>query len=91
MITLYSKTHCPHCVNAKNYLQNRDIQYREINIEQDAQAHEFIRQQGHRTVPQIYHGNQLLVPGGWQELSKLSAEDILRRMQSPPSDHLGTL
>ena len=92
MITVYSKTHCPHCVNAKNYLQSRNIRYREVNIEQDTQAREFVMAQGHRTVPQIYLGDRLLVEGGWQGLSKLSTEEILQRIQSAPAiDNLGTL
>lgn len=85
MITLYSKTHCPYCVNAKNYLQSRNINYHEVNIEEDAEAREFILEQGHRTVPQIYQGDRLLVEGGWQGLSKLSTEEILRRMQATSS------
>ena len=32
--------------------------------------------EGHRTVPQIYYGGKLLVSGGWQGLSKMSAEDL---------------
>ena len=76
MILLYSKTVCPYCVNAKNYLKSKGIAFREINIEQDAEAREFIMSEGHRTVPQIYYGGKLLVPGGWQGLSKMSAEDL---------------
>jgi glutaredoxin len=92
MITVYSKTHCPHCVNAKNYLQSRNINYHEVNIEEDTEAREFILEQGHRTVPQIYQGDRLLVAGGWQGLSKLSTEEILQRMQTISStDDPGTL
>jgi glutaredoxin 3 len=92
MITVYSKTHCAHCINAKNYLQSRDIRYREVNIDEDAQAREFVMAQGHRTVPQLYVGEQLLVEGGWSGLSKLSTEEILQRMQSASAiDDLGTL
>lgn len=76
MIILYSKTVCPYCVNAKNYLRSRGIEFREINIEQDEEAREFILSQGHRTVPQVYYGGKLLVEGGWQGLSKMSAEDL---------------
>lgn len=92
MITVYSKTHCSHCVNAKNYLQSRNINYHEVNIEEDAEAREFILEQGHRTVPQIYQGDRLLIEGGWQGLSKLSTEEILQRMQTISStDDPGTL
>ena len=80
MITVYSKTNCPHCVNAKRYLENLNINYREVNIEQDSQAREFILNQGHRSVPQIYIDQQLLVEGGWSALSQISSEEIIDRI-----------
>jgi glutaredoxin 3 len=82
MITVYSKTNCPHCVNAKKYLESKNINYREVNIEQDNQAREFVLSQGHRSVPQIYLGQNLLVEGGWQGLSQLSQEEIVNRIDN---------
>jgi len=81
MLTVYSKTVCPYCVNAKNFLKAKGIEFQEINIEQDEQAREFLKIQGHRTVPQIYKDGQLFVEGGWMGLSKLSAEEINKRME----------
>ena len=77
MLTIYSKTVCPYCVQTKNYLQAKNINFREINIEEDAEAREFIQAQGHRTVPQIYMDGKIFLEGGWTGLSKMSAEDIL--------------
>jgi len=77
MLTIYSKTVCPYCVNAKNYLKSKNIPFREINIEQDAEAREFIQQQGLRTVPQIFMDGKIFVEGGWSGLSKMTAEEIL--------------
>ena len=77
MLTIYSKTVCPYCVQAKNYLKTKNINFREINIEDDEEAREFIKSQGHRTVPQIYMDGKIFVEGGWTGLSKMSAEDIL--------------
>ena len=77
MLTIYSKTICPYCVQAKNYLKNKNINFREINIEEDADAREFIQSQGHRTVPQIYMDGKIFVEGGWAGLSKMSADDII--------------
>ena len=88
MITVYSKTNCPHCVNAKKYLESKNINYREVNIEQDSQAREFVLSQGHRSVPQIYLGHALLIEGGWQGLSQLSQEEIINRIDN---FNLGTL
>ena len=81
MLTVYSKTVCPFCVNAKNYLKSKDIPFEEINIEEDDQARQFIVDKGHRTVPQIYFNGELFVEGGFQGLSKLTQADIRERMK----------
>ena len=89
MLTVYSKTVCPYCVNAKNFLKSKNIAFEEINIEQTPQARDFIMEAGHRTVPQIYHNDKLFVEGGWQGLSKMSAEQITEQINHSTS--LGTL
>lgn len=91
MLTVYSKTACAQCVQAKNYLKSKDIAFNEVNIEQDQQAHDFIMAQGHRTVPQIYFNGSLFVEGGWQGLSKMSAEQILEKIELRNSLVNGTL
>ena len=80
MLTVYSKTVCPFCVNAKNYLKSKDIPFEEINIEEKDDASQFILDKGHRTVPQIYFQGKLFVEGGFQGLSKLTQADIRERM-----------
>lgn len=91
MLTVYSKTVCPYCVQAKNYLKQNNIDFTEINIEQDEQAREFIMGQGHRTVPQIYLQGRVFVEGGWQGLSKMSREDILNEIELRNELSNGTL
>jgi glutaredoxin 3 len=81
MLTIYSKTVCPYCVQAKNYLKAKNINFREINIEQDVEAREFITNQGLRTVPQIFMDGKIFVEGGWAGLSKMTAEDILSEIE----------
>lgn len=91
MLTVYSKTVCPYCVQAKNYLKQNNIDFTEINIEQDEQAREFVMGQGHRTVPQIYFHGRVFVEGGWQGLSKMSREDILNEIELRNELSNGTL
>ena len=92
MLTIYSKTQCPHCVNAKNFLKAKNIEFEEKNIETDPDAHEFLVEHGHRSVPQIYLGNRLFVEGGWTGLSKMSAEEIEESMAFGDSfTNLGSL
>ena len=73
MITVYSKNNCPFCVQAKNLLKLKGLEFEEVKIDEDAQAREFVLSQGHRTVPQIYKDGALLVEGGYQGLAKQDA------------------
>lgn len=74
MITVYSKNNCPYCVQAKKLLDSKGVTYEEVKIDENQTAREFILAAGHRTVPQIYQDNQLLVEGGFQGLSRQPAE-----------------
>jgi glutaredoxin len=74
MITVYSKNNCPYCVQAKNLLTLKGINYTEIKIDENADAKEFVVGEGHRTVPQIYQDDKLLVEGGYQGLVRQSEE-----------------
>jgi glutaredoxin 3 len=74
MITIYSRANCPFCVQAKNLLKLKGIEYTEVKIDEDAAAKDFVLEQGHRTVPQIYQDGILLVEGGYQGLARQSTE-----------------
>lgn len=74
MITVYSKKNCPFCDQAKALLKLKGKEYTEIKIDEDAQAREFVLAQGHRTVPQIYKDDVLLVEGGFQGLKTLTED-----------------
>lgn len=74
MITVYSKNNCPFCVQAKNLLQLKGIEFEEVKIDETPDAREFVLSEGHRTVPQIYKDGKLLVEGGFQGLKKQSEE-----------------
>tara|TARA_B100001057_G_scaffold382422_1_gene388472 strand:- start:372 stop:599 length:228 start_codon:yes stop_codon:yes gene_type:complete len=67
-IVVYSKNMCGYCVKAKSVLKNKSLDFEEINIEEKPEAREFIVNEGHRTMPQIYvDGNSI---GGYNELLK---------------------
>jgi glutaredoxin-like protein NrdH len=80
MLTLYSKPACPFCDQAKNYLHSQAVQFEVIDITEDAEAMNFIKEQGHRTVPQIYKNSELFVEGGWMGLSKLGRHKLLEML-----------
>ena len=68
-VIVYSKNMCGYCVQAKNYLKSKDIEFKEINIEEQPEAREVILSEGHRMMPQIYIDGKSI--GGYHQLIKL--------------------
>lgn len=73
MLTVYSKNNCPFCVQAKALLESKGVSYTEVNIENDPEARQMLVDKGLRSVPQIFHGYEI-IPGGFQGLSKQPQE-----------------
>lgn len=86
MLVVYTKNYCPYCVKAKNYLKLKNIEFREINIEEVPEAREFLKEKGHRTVPQIYQQDytqpnaEVFVEGGCDGLMRLSLAELNERV-----------
>lgn len=80
MLTIYSKTNCPYCVQAKNLLKLKKVEFNEVNIEEDTDARSFLLSEGHRAVPQIYNGEKLFVEGGYQGLARLTDQELKERL-----------
>ena len=76
MLTVYSKTNCPACVNAKVLLEKYQIPFEEVNVDKDQAAKEFIISEGHRQAPQIYKGKDVFIQGGYLGLMKMSEEEV---------------
>ncbi len=76
-VTIYTKSWCPFCVRAKRLLDQLEVDFTEIDVEQDAeQLRDMIqRANGQRTVPQIWVGSQHV--GGCDELFELHRQDAL--------------
>ena len=54
---------------AKGLLNNNDVEFEEINIDENEDARDFIISEGHRTMPQFYTDTgELFVEGGFQGL-----------------------
>lgn len=77
-VVVYSKTICPYCVQAKNFLKTHEIKYEEKNLDDDDERAAFYSNYpGVRSVPQIFVDGERI--GGFQELMK---SDILSRKQA---------
>ena len=72
---VWSKDQCPYCVQAKNLLKMKGIEYEERNINNGWDKEDLLAAvPGARTVPQIFLDEQLI--GGFNELRKhFSTED----------------
>ena len=74
-VVVFSKTQCPHCIEAKDILNSFDIPFTEINIEDDLQSSMLMSYASKRhTVPQIFFNDQHI--GGAHELKQISADGV---------------
>ena len=63
---IYGKVNCVYCQKAKDFLDQVGVDYTYIDLGTNPEALEFILQQGHKSVPQIYDGETYV--GGYAAL-----------------------
>lgn len=78
MITLYTKDNCPYCDGAKALLKSWNEDYVEMDSTLDENRN-FLISNGHKTVPQIYFENVLLVEGGYTGLKNTTHQELQER------------
>jgi len=62
MITVYSTTVCPYCKMAKEYLAQKGVDFKDINVQEDEEAAaEMIRKTGQMGVPVIDINGTIIV------------------------------
>ena len=77
-VTIYTTEICPYCTAAKNLLKEKGIDYKEINVTDDDDKREWLRQKtGQRTVPQIFFDHESI--GGYSDLADLEQKGLLRQ------------
>jgi len=81
MIKIYSKAGCPQCDVAKALLAKHGYTYEEIRIDEDDTARDFLLEEGHRSVPQMYIGEQLLIIGGAPALKQMTTKQLALRIR----------
>ncbi len=61
-VKIYTTTHCPYCVMAKEFFKKNNVKYTEINVEEDeAAAEEMIEKSGQMGVPVIDINGEIIV------------------------------
>lgn len=77
-IKLYTQNDCPYCVIMKKKLTSWGYQFEEVNVSNNLLAKGFLKERGHRTVPQLYLDNVNLNAGiDTQEFTKRHLELML--------------
>ena len=55
LVRLYTQNNCPYCVIMKEKLDSWGMNYELINVSENLEAKSFLKDRGHRTVPQVYY------------------------------------
>ncbi|MCJ7774345.1 MAG: glutaredoxin 3 [Desulfobacterales bacterium] len=79
-IVIYSSQHCPYCIMAKELLESKNVDFKELRIDEKFEyARESVKKSGGRkTVPQIFIGDYHV--GGYDDLYALDQEGKLDPM-----------
>lgn len=78
-------------MQAKALLKNNDIEFEEINIDENTAARDFVITEGHRTMPQIYKDGKLFVEGGFTGLRDMGAAVIKEKLNGIDTASLGSI
>lgn len=79
MVIIYSTAWCGPCMYAKKLLDEKDIQYKEVDIEKNEISRQDLEKlTGGSTVPQIIINNKSI--GGFDQLLKLEQSGELNKL-----------
>jgi glutaredoxin len=80
MIVLYSKPNCSYCDRAKQILKSWDITYDTVDITVNPELRDFLINEGHKSVPQLYSDGKLFL-GGTAALNQMTKEEFQERLK----------
>ena len=75
-VKMYTTRFCPYCIAARRLLEQLGIDFEDVAVDGNNELRaELMRASGHRTVPQIWVGEQHI--GGYTELAALHQQGDL--------------
>ena len=81
IIKIYTSNWCSYCVAAKNFFDEHNIKYEEINIENENISRKDLQEiSGGYTIPQIFINGKCI--GGYDQLMKLYQENKLKELMN---------
>ena len=60
-VVLYTSNACPYCTLAKEYLEEKGVEYTEKNVQKDSDARKELMEMGHMGVPVVLIGEEEIV------------------------------
>lgn len=71
-VIVYSTPTCPWCIKVKDYLKDKEVKFREVNVAEDRNgAMEMIQKSGQRGVPVIDVNGKVVIGFDQQALDNL--------------------
>lgn len=80
-VIIYSKSNCPACIKAKAMLDKIGVAYEVKMVDRDMDAMDFIVEQGHRTMPQLYKNGAIVVEGGYAGMESLGEQELYKLLK----------
>ena len=75
-VEVFCTPYCPYCIRAKKLLENKNVEYEDIRVDQSPERHdEMIKRSNRTSVPQIFIDDYHV--GGCDDLFDLEAEGTL--------------
>ncbi|MCX6764189.1 MAG: glutathione S-transferase N-terminal domain-containing protein [Candidatus Nealsonbacteria bacterium] len=72
MIKLYSTKFCPYCVSLRAFLEQKNIDFKEVDVSEDQVAQdEMIKKSGQMTVPVIEIDGEVIVGFDREKICKI--------------------
>lgn len=65
MITVYTKNNCMPCKMTKRKLQELGVNYKEINVDENLEALEYLMECGLRSLPVVFLDDEAIITGGY--------------------------
>lgn len=79
-LTIYTKAGCQYCAAAKEYLKENAIDFTEVDVIANPEKADWLREQGFKSLPVIFAGEEPLINGGWNVLKTMRKHEIMERL-----------
>jgi len=82
-LQLYTQNECGWCIQLEQKLTDWGFEYELLNITLDEDAKQFMKDKGHKTVPQLYYKGKDVMQGKSENLTSGGLQDNIDRVEYP--------